>query len=106
MRKARTPKREAHKAKTLRGIKAKRYNKQRFTEKVQMKKTIKAYEEKQARQMQQKNITKQARYIIKYHSYINRNYPGIQQLESNINKPEATKKKYTNHYNNEYYTYP
>jgi len=39
----------SHKAKTLRGIKAKLYNKERFKEKVQIKKTIKAHEEKQTR---------------------------------------------------------
>lgn len=52
-REARKVKKESHKAKTLRGIKAKLFNKQRFTEKVQMKKTIKAHEEKQARQREQ-----------------------------------------------------
>ncbi|KRX72460.1 Ribosome biogenesis protein NSA2 -like protein [Trichinella sp. T6] len=37
----------AKKAKTLRGIKAKLYNRKRYTEKVQMRKLIKAHEEKQ-----------------------------------------------------------
>ena len=36
----------AEKAKKLRGLKAKIYNKQRFNEKVQMKKTLKAFEKK------------------------------------------------------------
>ena len=36
----------AKKAKTLKGIKAKIYNKERFKEKIRMKKLIKAHEEK------------------------------------------------------------
>ena len=36
----------ARKAKKLRGIKAKRYNKERFSEKVQLRKKFKAFEEK------------------------------------------------------------
>lgn len=47
---ARAPKILAKKAKTLRGIKAKLFNKKRFSEKVQIKKTIKAHEEKQTKQ--------------------------------------------------------
>ncbi|KHJ45032.1 ribosomal protein S8e [Trichuris suis] len=39
----------SRKAKSLRGLKAKLYNKQRFNEKVQMRKLIKAHEEKQQR---------------------------------------------------------
>lgn len=53
-REARQVKRNAVKAKTLRGIKAKLYNKQRFAEKVQMKKTIKAHEEKQTKQREER----------------------------------------------------
>ena len=37
------------KARTLRGIKAKIFNKERFKQKIQMKKTIKAHEEKNAK---------------------------------------------------------
>lgn len=37
------------KAQTLRGIKAKIFNKERFKQKIQMKKTIKAHEEKNAK---------------------------------------------------------
>lgn len=37
------------KAQTLRGIKAKIFNKERFKEKIQMKKTIKEHEEKNAK---------------------------------------------------------
>ena len=44
---AREPRRRAKKAKKLRGLKAKMYNKERFNEKVQLKKKIKAFEEKQ-----------------------------------------------------------
>lgn len=40
------------KAKKLRGIKAKIFNRQRFTEKIQMKKTIKMHEEKQSKKRQ------------------------------------------------------
>lgn len=44
--------RQAHvlsqKAQTLRGLKAKLFNRQRFTEKVRMRKQIKAHEEKDA----------------------------------------------------------
>ncbi len=39
----------AKKAQTLKGIKAKLFNKQRFKEKIQMKKTIKEHEEKNAK---------------------------------------------------------
>lgn len=53
-REARQVKKDSKKAKTLRGIKAKIYNKQRFTEKVQMKKTIQAHEEKQTRQKEER----------------------------------------------------
>jgi len=40
----------SHKAKKLRGIKAKLYNKKRHAEKVQMKKTLKMHEERKTRQ--------------------------------------------------------
>lgn len=53
-REARQVKKNSVKAKTLRGIKAKLYNKQRFTEKVQMKKTIKAHEQKQTKQKEER----------------------------------------------------
>lgn len=43
----------AHKAHKLRGIKAKLYNRQRFTEKVQMKKTLKAHEQKESKKREQ-----------------------------------------------------
>eukprot|EP00095_Tigriopus_kingsejongensis_P000622 maker-scaffold275_size226830-snap-gene-0.26 protein:Tk00622 transcript:maker-scaffold275_size226830-snap-gene-0.26-mRNA-1 annotation:"tgf-beta-inducible nuclear protein 1" len=43
---AREPKKRAATAKKLRGLKAKIYNKRRFTEKVQLKRKIKAFEEK------------------------------------------------------------
>ncbi|RNA34219.1 ribosome biogenesis NSA2 -like protein [Brachionus plicatilis] len=46
----------AFKAKKLRGIKAKIFNKQRYNEKVQMKKTIKAHEEKQTKQKSTENV--------------------------------------------------
>ncbi|CAF1305122.1 unnamed protein product, partial [Didymodactylos carnosus] len=41
------------KAQTLRGIKAKLYNKRRHNEKIQMKKTIKSHEEKETKQRQE-----------------------------------------------------
>ncbi len=44
------------KAKKLRGIKAKLFNKQRYVEKVQMKKTLKIHEEKQTKQKAQENV--------------------------------------------------
>jgi len=43
---AREPRVRAEKAKKLRGLKAKIYNKERFNEKVQMKKTLRAFEKK------------------------------------------------------------
>lgn len=46
----REPHERAQKAKKLRGLKAKLYNKQRYAEKVQMKKTIKMHEERQTKQ--------------------------------------------------------
>ena len=54
---ARSVREVADKAKKLRGIKAKLYNKQRFTEKVQMKKTIKAHEEKKTKKKVDKPVT-------------------------------------------------
>ena len=39
----------AKKAKTLKGLKAKLFNKERFKQKIQMKKTIKQHEEKNAK---------------------------------------------------------
>lgn len=53
-REARKVRENAKKAKTLRGIRAKLFNKQRFNEKVQMKKTIKAHEEKETRQREER----------------------------------------------------
>merc|ERR1719251_130511 len=47
---ARAPKKRAEQARKLRGIKAKIHNKERFEEKVQMKKTIKAHQEKKTKQ--------------------------------------------------------
>ena len=51
---ARKVHKDSKKAKTLRGIKAKLYNKQRFNEKVQMKKTIRAHELKETRQKEER----------------------------------------------------
>ena len=47
---AREPHKRGHVAKKLRGLKAKIHNKQRFNETVQMKKTIKAHQEKKTKQ--------------------------------------------------------
>jgi len=47
---AREPHKRGKVAKKLRGIKAKIHNKERFREKVQMKKTIKAHQEKKTKQ--------------------------------------------------------
>lgn len=44
------------KAQTLRGIKAKIFNKKRHTEKIQMQKTIKMHEEKQTKQKSNENV--------------------------------------------------
>ncbi|KAK0086455.1 hypothetical protein PV325_003169 [Microctonus aethiopoides] len=49
-REARAPHKLAEKAKSLRGIKAKLFNKERRNEKIQMKKKIKAHEEKKVKQ--------------------------------------------------------
>jgi len=54
---ARSVRRVSQKAQTLRVIKAKLYNKQRFTEKIQMKKTMKAHEEKSSRKKADKPVT-------------------------------------------------
>ena len=54
---ARSVRQISEKAKKLRGIKAKLYNKQRYTEKVQMKKTIKAHEEKLSKKKVDKPVT-------------------------------------------------
>lgn len=50
---ARKVRQVSEKAKKLRGIKAKLYNRQRFTEKIQMKKTLRAHEEKQSKKREQ-----------------------------------------------------
>lgn len=47
---ARMPHKEAKKARLLKGLKAKMYNKKRYSEKVQIKKTIKMHEEKTTKQ--------------------------------------------------------
>lgn len=49
-RKGRQVHEDAQKAKTLRGLKAKMHTKKRYSEKVQMKKTLKMHEEKQTKQ--------------------------------------------------------
>jgi len=54
---ARSVRNVSEKARKLRGIKAKLYNRQRFTEKVQMKKTIKAHEEKKTKKKVDKPVT-------------------------------------------------
>ncbi|KAI8421394.1 hypothetical protein MSG28_009474 [Choristoneura fumiferana] len=53
-REAREPHKRAEKARKLRGIKAKIYNKERRNEKIQMKKKIKAHEEKNVKQNTEK----------------------------------------------------
>jgi ribosome biogenesis protein NSA2 len=53
---ARKPRDIATKANKLRGLKAKMYNKKRFSEKVQMKKTIKMHEEKKSKKKQEKEV--------------------------------------------------
>lgn len=52
----RLPHELAKKAKTLRGIKAKIYNKKRFNEKIQMKKTLRMHEEKATKQRDPKKV--------------------------------------------------
>ena len=53
-REAREPHKRAEKARKLRGLKAKIFNKERRNEKIQMKKKIKAHEEKQVKQKHEK----------------------------------------------------
>ena len=53
---AREPKRQAKLAKELRGIKAKLFAKKRHAEKVQMKKTLKSFEEKMNRQKKEDKV--------------------------------------------------
>lgn len=53
-REAREPHKRAEKARKLRGLKAKMFNKERRNEKIQMKKKIKAHEEKQVKQKHEK----------------------------------------------------
>lgn len=53
---SRMPHELAEKAKKLRGIKAKLYNKKRHSEKVQMKKTIKMHEERKTKQKSDDNV--------------------------------------------------
>uniref|UniRef100_T1IQL8 Ribosome biogenesis protein NSA2 homolog n=1 Tax=Strigamia maritima TaxID=126957 RepID=T1IQL8_STRMM len=58
---AREPHERAHKAKKLRGIRAKMYNKQRHSEKVQMKKAIKQHEERNTKQKDAQKVPEGAR---------------------------------------------
>jgi len=51
---AREPHKRAEKARKLRGIKAKLFNKERRNEKIQMKKKIKAHEEKKVKKRQKR----------------------------------------------------
>lgn len=53
---ARRPHEMAAKAKKLRGIRAKLYNKKRHSEKIQMKKTIKMHEERKTKQKTDENV--------------------------------------------------
>lgn len=53
---ARKPRDIARKAKTLRKLKAKLFNKQRYKEKVQMKKTIKTHEEKMTKKRKEEPV--------------------------------------------------
>lgn len=53
---ARQPHEMAQKAKKLRGLKAKMYNKKRHSEKIQMKKTLKMHEERKTKQKSDDNV--------------------------------------------------
>lgn len=53
---SRMPHEMAEKARKLRGIKAKLYNKKRHSEKIQMKKTIKMHEERKTKQKSNENV--------------------------------------------------
>jgi len=57
---ARLPHERSQKAKNIKGLKAKIYHKQRYAEKVQMKKTIKAHEEKLSRKKDEAKTPKGA----------------------------------------------
>lgn len=57
---ARQPHEMSEKAKKLRGIKAKLYNKKRYSEKVQMKKTLKMHEEKKSKKKSEENVAEGA----------------------------------------------
>ncbi|XP_023222248.1 ribosome biogenesis protein NSA2 homolog [Centruroides sculpturatus] len=56
----RLPHEMAEKAKKLRGIKAKLYNRQRFSEKIQMKKTLKMHEERRTKQKDPEKVAEGA----------------------------------------------
>lgn len=55
-REAREPKRLAEKARKLRGIQAKLFNQERFKEKIQMKKTLRAHEQKQSKKKNEEKV--------------------------------------------------
>lgn len=55
-REAREPKRLADKARNLRGIKAKLFNQERFKEKIQMKKTLRAHEQKRSKKKNEEKV--------------------------------------------------
>ncbi|KAI1286305.1 Ribosome biogenesis protein NSA2 -like protein [Halotydeus destructor] len=57
---ARQPRVVAERAQKLRGLKAKIYNRERFLEKVQMKKTLKMHEEKQGKKRKEKQVAEGA----------------------------------------------
>ena len=55
-REAREPKILAEKARKLRGMKAKLFNQERFKEKIQMKKTLRAHEQKQSKKKTEEKV--------------------------------------------------
>ena len=57
---ARDPKKKSRMAKRLTGLKAKMFAKERRTEKIQMKKTIKAFEEKQSKKKKEEKVAEGA----------------------------------------------
>jgi len=85
---ARAPHKLAEQARSLRGIKAKLFNKERRNEKIQMKKKIKAHEEKQNKVTKEENVAKGALPVY----LLDRNVENRAKVLSNMIKQKRKEK--------------
>lgn len=87
-REAREPHKRAQMSKNLRGIKAKLYNKERRNEKIQMKKKIKAHEEKKVKKQTDNNVAEGALPVY----LLDRNVESRAKVLSNMIKQKRKEK--------------